>query len=231
MPAFFSKPSYTSIHHELTLIDYQTKKIKFNPKDVQHTKLVSDCVQSVKDNLANLQMTDIKMTSGFALGTAAFLLSYILPFSVVATVAFSYAAYQLAKRQQAYLEYTYALENLAKCCAWSLGEVSNLEIKDNPVIQEMIDTLAPLTSTQQLRDFIDERVEEEFINQAEKAKENITIFDEQLDKEKATLYFKIYGYKQGGFLAILEGLGYAVRTGYNSLSSYVTPMFSSHSPT
>lgn len=233
MPAFFSKPSRILVDHEITLAEYEAKKVKFNPNDTQHTKLVSDCAHLVRERLNHLQLIDKNMTAGFALGTAAFLLSYILPFSVVSTAAFSYAAYQLAKREQAYVEYTSALENLSKCCIWTLGEVSRNnahEVKNNLAVQEMIATLAPLTSIQQLSGFIDDGIKEEFIRKAEKLKENITMFDEHLDKEKADLYFKIYGYKQGGFLAILEGMGYAVKTGFASLAAAVASMLPNNSP-
>ncbi len=235
MPAFFSRPSNSLVEHELTLVDYQTKNVKFNPDDVQHTQLVTACAQSVRDKLKNLQTIDIKMTAGFALGTAALCLSYILPFTLVATAGFAYGTYQLGRRQHAYAEYTSALENLSKSCVWALGEVSSeptkhVEIKNHPAIKEMIATLAPLTSSQQLRDFIDDSVEDEYISDAEQTRENMTLFDEHLDREKVDLYFKIYGYKQGGFLAILEGMGYAIVSGFTAIKTAVTSCMPHHSP-
>ena len=233
MPAFFSRPSNSLVEHELTLVDYQAKKVKFNPDDVQHTQLVTACAQSVRDKLKNLQVIDIKMTAGFALGTAALCLSFILPFTLVAAAGFAYATYQLGRRQHAYAEYTSALENLSKSCIWTLGEVSpdqKQTLESHPVIREMIATLAPLTSSQQLRDFIDNSVEDEYVSEAEKTRENLTLFDEHLDSEKRDLYFKIYGYKQGGFLAILEGMGYAVVNGFTALKTAVTSFMPCHSP-
>lgn len=226
--AFFAHPSNPQVEHEKTLIDYQTNKVKFNPKIGLHTQLVNQCSVAVQTKLANLQMTDIKMTSGFGVGTAAFLLSFVFaPFAALAIVAFAYASYQLAKRQQAYLDYTYALENLSKCCIWTLGEVDDKqdkhgEITSHPDIIQMRDTLAPLTSTQQLRDFIDDSKEDQLIAEADKIKAQITLFDRHLDKEKADLYFKIYGLNQGGFLAILEGVGYVIKTGFISLKNAIT---------
>ncbi|BCA97050.1 hypothetical protein TUM19329_34110 [Legionella antarctica] len=235
MLAFFSRPSDSLVEHELTLVNYQTKKVEFDPRDVQHTQLVTDCAQSVKEKLKNLQTIDIKMTAGFALGTAALCLSYILPFSLVATAGLAYGAYQLGRRQHAYAQYINALENLSKSCVWTLGEVdseqsSRVDIKNHPAIKEMIATLAPLTSSQQLRDFIDDRVEEEFVSEAQQIRDNFTLFDEHLDREKVDLYFKIYGYKQGGFLAILEGMGYAIVSGFIALKTAVTPLMPCHSP-
>jgi hypothetical protein len=227
MPVFFTQPTNTLIAAETTLASYQATKRKFDPKDVLHNTLVSNCAAAVREKLSVLQSTDIKMTSGFALGTAALLLSYVLPFSLVATVAFAYGAYQLAKRQQAYADYKHALENLSKCCIWTLGEVNQDKVKahevtQNEAIHDMMITLAPLTSAQQLRDFIDDTVEDELIDEANKVKAQVMVFDHHLDKEKMDLYFKIYGYNQGGFLAIFEGLGFAIKNGFNSFASYVS---------
>jgi len=216
MPAFFSTPSNILVQHEVTLIDYQAKKVKFNPDDMAHKNLVSECTQSVSDRLKALQQIDIKITIGFSLGSAALLASYFLPFWPIAIVGFAYGAYQMGRRKQAYVEYTSALENLAKCCIWTLGEVSaeeahNKKIMNTPEITRMIDTLAPLTNTQQLRDFIDDKVEDDYIEEANAVKKEMTLFDKHLDEEKVDLYFKIYGYKQGGFLAVLSGIGYAIK--------------------
>ena len=232
--AFYAQPSNPLVLDETILVSYQAKKVKFDPKDDQHKDLVTRCAAAVRQKLSALQTIDIKMTAGFALGTAALLLSYILPFSIVATVAFAYGSYQLAKRQQAYLDYTYALENLSKCCIWSLSEVNDLEahnhaITNNEAIREMIDTLAPLTSTQQLRDFIDDKIEDELVKEANQVREHVTLFDKHLDKEKADLYFKVYGYKQGGFLAIMEGMGFAIKNAFTSLANTISSKFSSRS--
>ncbi len=230
----FPKPSNILVEHEQTLTECLAKKVKFNPHDPLHTQLITSCAQSVKDRLANLQSTDIKIASGFAIGIAALLLSYFLPFSLVAIAGFAYGSYQLSQRQYEYAEYTYALENLTKCCVWVLGEVSlenpqNNAISDSPVVKEMLATLAPLTSTEQLREFIDDKIGNGLIKEIEKIKENITLFDKHLDKEKVDLYFKIYGYKQGGFLAILSGIGYAILNGFSALGSSIVACFSSKS--
>ncbi len=234
MPHFFSKPSNILVEHEQTLTECLAQKVKFNPNDPLHTQLITSCAQSVKDRLANLQSTDIKITCGFAIGIAALLLSYFLPFTVVAIAGFAYGSYHLSQRQYEYAEHTHALENLSKCCAWVLGEVSledlqSNAISDSPAVKEMLATLAPLTSTEQLREFIDEKIGNGLIKEIEKIKENITLFDKHLDKDKVDLYFKIYGYKQGGFLAILSGIGYAILNGLSALVSPVVSCFSSKS--
>lgn len=231
MPYFFSTPSNLLVEHELALVEFQAKKVKFNHQDPLHTKLVTACAKSVRDKLADLQSIDIKITAGFALGTAALFLSYILPFALVATTAFAYASYQLGKRQAAYLDYTSALENLSKCCIWTLGVVSPEQARDpefmnNPAIEDMKTTMAPLMSSQQLRDFIDDKVEDGVIAEADQIKKDIMIFDEHLPKEKVDLYFKIYGYKQGGFLAILEGVWATISSGFTSLKTAITSKFS-----
>ncbi|CEG55503.1 conserved protein of unknown function [Legionella fallonii LLAP-10] len=234
MPHFFTKPSNILIEHELTLAEYLARKVKFNPNDPLHTQLITSCAQSVKERLANLQSIDIKMTAGFAIGIAALLLSYFLPFTLVAIAGFAYGSYQLAQRQYAYAEHSSALENLSKSCLWVLGDVNveqqrNHALNNVPAVQEMITTLAPLTSTEQLRELIDTSIGEVLLQEIEKIKENITLFDEHLDKEKMDLYFKIYGYKQGGFWAISSGIGYAIKNGFSALASTISSCFSSAS--
>ena len=234
MPSFFATPSSTLVEHESILIGYQTKKVKFNPNDLQHIKLVSDCALSVRDRLNNLQEIDKKITAGLSFGIAALSLSYFLPFSFLAAGGFIYSAYQMGRRRHAYVEYTSALENLSKCCIWTLGEIpqeiiKQTEIIENLAIKEMIITLAPLTSAQQLRDFIDDKVEDEIVIESDKIKSDTTLFDQHLDKEKMDLYFKIYGYKQGGFLSILEGVAYAIKNGFIALKTAVVSMVHSDS--
>lgn len=223
MPSFFVKPSNTSFKHALTLTQYQDKKVKFNPNDPAHIELLEDCTRSVQQTLKSLQAIDIKITIGFALGTTALGLSYLLPFLSLAAVAgFAYSAYQIGLRKHVYTEYTDALENLAKCCIWTLGEVSSKAVTENEAVKAMINTLAPVTSEQQLRDFIDDKVENQFIKQADHVKEELTFADYHLNQEQNRLYFKIYGYKQGNFLDILQGVGYAIKNGFNALKDAIT---------
>ncbi|MCL9682990.1 hypothetical protein [Legionella maioricensis] len=73
-------------------------------------------------------------------------------------------------------------------------------------------------------------MEHEYVSEAEKTREDMTLFDEHLDREKVDLYFKIYGYKQGGFLAILEGMGYAVVNGFSALKTAAMSIMPCHSP-
>ncbi|WP_133127967.1 hypothetical protein [Legionella nagasakiensis] len=216
MPAFFQKPSNALFEHAATLSDYQGK-VPFNPDDPQHTTLLTDCSRSVREKLHGLQTIDKKIVIGFSLGVLAFGLSWILPLSIVAAGAFAYAAYQWGRRQQAYADYTQALENLVKCCIWTLGDVKQERVIDHPAVKEMIDTLAPVTSAQQLRDFIDDRVEDGFVERAEETKRNTELLDQHLNQEQADLYYKIYGYQQGGVLAILKGIGYAIKNGFKTL--------------
>lgn len=235
MPHFFAKPTNLLVRHEQTLDKSLANKVKFNPRDPLHTELITSCSQAVKDRLANLQTTDIKITCGFAIGVAALLLSYFLPFTVVAIAGFAFGAYYLSQRQAEYAEHTHALENLSKCCAWVLGEVSLEDVRNNALsesaeVKEMLATLAPLASTEQLREFMDAKISNELIKEIEKIKENITLFDKHLDKEKVDLYFKIYGYQQGGFLAILSGIGYAILNGFSMLGSSIVSCFKSNPP-
>lgn len=216
MLSFFSKPANELFEHALTLSEYQGR-IKFNPEDLQHQTLLTECTRSVQEKLHSLQTIDKKIVIGFSLGILALGLSWILPVNVVAVGAFAYAAYQLGRRKQAYIEYTQALENLVKCCIWTLGQVEKDSITNHPAVKGMIDVLAPVTSAQQLRDFIDDRVEDGFVEQAEETKKQTELLDQHLNQEQADLYYKIYGYQQGSILAILKGIGYIIKNGFKTV--------------
>ena len=222
MPALFKKLSTQLGEHRTTLAEIS--QIPFNHTVPDHTKLVDECTQVVKEKLRALQLVDKKMTIGFSLGVAALSLSWLFPvLGIVATAGIAYGAYQLGKRQQAYLEYETALENLSQCCVWCLGKVPPAEAKTHEIVtnasvQEMIKTLAPITSAQQLNEFVDVTVKAEVGAAADHTRKEQTVFDHHLDKEKADLYFNIYGYKQGGFLAILKGIGYAIKSTFTSVA-------------
>ncbi|KTD23366.1 Uncharacterised protein [Legionella lansingensis] len=221
--SFFAKPSISSFEHTLLLVEYHEKKVKFNPEDPAHIKLLEGCSRMMKHKLERLQAIDAHATAGFATGFGALSLSWFLPLSMAAMVGFAYGSYQLGQRKTAYVEYTEALENLARCCVWSLGDVKDSsELRKSPAIQEMIRTLAPVTNDAQLREFIDDKVEEEFIEDAKSIRDDIKFFDHQLSQEENQMYFKIYGYKHGSFLDILQGISYAIQTGFNALKQACT---------
>ncbi|KTC84197.1 hypothetical protein [Legionella brunensis] len=217
--SFFVKPSNTLFEHSTTLALYNDKKVPFNAEDPAHRKLIDDCTRTVKEKLQALQAMDVKIATSFSLGTIALGLSYILPLTLVAGGCFAYGAYQLGQRKFAYGEYTEALENLAKCCRWSLGTVRNENVLKNETINGMITTLAPLTTAQDLRDFIDDKFEDQVIEQAEDTKQNLDFLEHHLNQKEQELYFQIYGYKQGGFLNILNGIAYAIKNSFNALKS------------
>ena len=222
MPHFFSNPFAASVEHSQRLTQYDTSSILFNAVDSAHTQLLADCTLAVKQKLSALQAVDKKVLIGFSVGTAAFALSYLLPFGTIALGAFAYGAYQLGQRERAYIEYKNALENLIGCCKWSLGTVADKTIINNGCIRDMIITLAPLTNELQLRDYIDDKYEDVFMKQADTTKAHTSVMNYPLNQEEATLYYKIYGYEQGGAMAMLEGLKYAIVNGFNALKRKVT---------
>jgi hypothetical protein len=198
------------------------KLVAFNLEDVLHTGLLSDCARETQRNLLALQTIDRNVMKGFAVGIAAFTLSYIFPIGLLATAGFVYAGYQMGCRSRAFVDYQNALDNLVNCCKWSLGGVKNEATLENSGIKEMINTLAPLINADQLRELIDDNYEEQVVDDATKTNSNLTVMNHLLNREEATLYFKVYGYKQGGSLDMLYGLKYAIANAYNYLKETVT---------
>lgn len=225
MKSFFSNPTHRTALHAQRLESYKQSPVVFNEHDTAHTDLITQCTQDVKQKLLALQKIDRQALIGFSLGTAAFGLSFLLPFGLLATTAgFAYGTYQLGLRKQAYQDYVSALENLMDCCRWSLSGVGDQNsIKQNAPLQEMITTLAPITNESQLRECIDVQYESIFVKQAANTRSKTSVMGYQLDPQAATLYYTIYGYEQGGVLAILQGIGYAIVNALKALKRALTP--------
>jgi len=222
MPALFKKKSNASYEYANQLHQFGLNE-PFNPDTQPHKDLLTNCSNAVKEKLLMLQSIDKKMTIGFAVGVAAFALSWLPGFGMLAIAGIAYGAYQMGQRAKAYNEYEEALENLCNCCRWALGERVSPEIKTCPAVTNMMETLAPLTNATQLAAFIDDSVEDELIEQAAKIKgEGAEFLGTTLDKEKTDLFYKIYGYEQGGAFAILEGIGYAIKSAAVSVKNFFT---------
>ena len=214
MPTIFRRKSTESDEHANMLVALQVNHTVFEPETDAHKNLLINCSNAVKEKLFILQQIDKKMTIGFAVGAAALVLSWIFPISLLATAALIYGAAQYGYRQQAYKEYNEALENLRNCCEWSLGEgqVKDTSVVSHPAIRDMMTALYPLMDEPTLRLLIDDEVEQVFIAEHQRlAADGLDIGQTHLNKEQATLYFKIYGYGQGGPFAILEVIGYAIK--------------------
>jgi len=214
MPTIFRRKTTASDEHANMLVTLQVNGTVFQAEPDTHEILLINCSIAVKEKLFILQQIDQKMAIGFALGAAALVLSWIFAISILATAALIYGAVQYGYRQQAYKEYNEALENLRNCCEWSLGEgqVQDKSVVNHPAVREMMTTLYPLMDEPTLRLLIDDEVEQAFIDEHQRlAADGLDVGQTHLDKEQATLYFKIYGYGQGGPFAILEVIGYAIK--------------------
>ena len=221
MPSFFQNPFTVSVEYGQKLRSYQDHTVPYNRNDESHTGLLDKCVIDVKRTITALQIIDRNALRGFALGTAAFGLSYILPLGVVAIAGFAYGAYQLGLRERANIEYKSALENLILCCKWSLGTVTDKAVINDGVVKSMITTLAPLTNEDELREYIDDQYEDIFVKAADDSRKHTSVMNYPLNQEETTLYYQIYGHGQGGALAILQGLKYAIINGFNALKQSI----------
>ncbi|ASQ45407.1 hypothetical protein [Legionella clemsonensis] len=218
--SFYTNPSKKLFEHHSILSSHIAKHVTFNPKDLGHTTLIKEATSLLAGKLRALQSLDTKIAASISLGTFAWGLSFILPVGFFAAGCFAYGAYQLGQRKAAYAEYTSALENLAMCCTWTLGNVDNHRIeafKNDEVLNAMITALAPVTSAQHLRDFIDDKIEEHYVVHASQVKDHIRLFDHELNQEENKLYFKIYGYKQGNFFDILQGIAFAIKNSFRAV--------------
>jgi len=83
--------------------------------------------------------------------------------------------------------------------------------------------MSPLFNEQQLRDYIDDKYEDFFIKKAEDETKDITVYDHKLDAQEKDLFSKVYGFEQGGIVAIFEGIGHVIANAVSSLQSAMKP--------
>ena len=207
----------------MTVKECIKKSISFDPTSFIYPRLVTEATSEVTRKLDALKKIDANMMMGFALGAAAFTLSWILPFTTIAIAGFAYGAYHLGLRQNAYNDYAESLEALKQVCDWTLNmhnvQKATANMKCEPV-KNMMALLVTLMNETQLRDVLNDKIEDQFVAQAKQnnGKEVQVQGLKLLDAEQAkNLNFKVYGYEQGGFLAVLQGIGYAIRSGFYGL--------------
>lgn len=223
MPRLFVAPRILTQANLLD--DYMQRRLAFNPQDLVHLSLIENCAVDLSIHLRRVQAIDKQIVAALALGFSALALSTLLPVGIIAVTSIAYAAYAYGTRQTAYKEYQQALDNLVKCCIWSLGQVEDQGIRNLAQINLMIETLAPLTSENQLRDFIDDAVEEGFVQDAEEIRARVVAFDERLNQEQVGLFYGLYGYQQGSFSQVFNGLRYIVAEGFRTLKEKVQSLF------
>ena len=231
MARLFKSPTSTVANHRSQLNSYwddelSKPKVKFNINEPAHLMLIGECTKTLVHKLEKLQAIDTRIVGAFSLGVAALALSWILPVGLLAVAAFAYGAYKMSERQNAYAEYTQALENEAACCAWSLGDVPGNDVKylENPVLKPMVTALGHVMNHVQLKKLIDDDIEDVAINQSDKAQKNDEDFIPGLPREEQkNLFYKIYGYEQGSFLNILQGSAYAIQAGWRALTGNANP--------
>ena len=158
------------------------------------------------------------MIRGFSVGTAAYVLSYLLPFTTVAIAGIGYGCWYLHARQTAAMEYAQALENLISCYTWTLGRKQAANIEDAVCINQMINALAPLTTNKQLLKIADTEYHGAISQKATAMRRQTVIDGHRLNKEEQDLCYGLYGYKQGGFFAVLQVISYLFRYSYSALT-------------
>lgn len=178
----------------------------FDPALNNNLVFLTGRTEALKNKLSELQNLDKNIIAGLAVGTTAFALSSLLPFGVSASIAgFGYSAYYIGKREAVAKEYRAALSDAVKCLTWALSQVTN-DSHQCQQVNELFDVLSPLMSEDQIRDVIDDQVEEEFVEKAKN--QTVDLFDRPLNKQEKALVYGIYGYKQGGVLDVGKGLWY-----------------------
>ena len=87
----------------------------------------------------------------------------------------------------------------------------------------MVKALAPLTKNSQLQKVIPDSQDDDILHAAEVARKDTMVMDHKLSEKEANLYYKMYGFQQGGYFAIFEGMGYAIANAWTALKSKIMP--------
>lgn len=236
MPDFFKDTFGTTINYatdarEFIALRNQIATVKqqnFDHQNPLHTGLLNDSTAFFIKKRDALQTLDRHIITGLAIGMAASIASLILPLSTIAIGCFAYSCYCLGARTQAQQEYHAALDQLVECCQWSLGNAAQIE--ESASIKNMIATLAPPTTNEQLRSFVSITVADQVCQLADEA-ENASMlntFGSSLDKNQTNAYQSLYGYQKGGVLDAIKTLYYfakqAVLWGKNKFTSQQAPL-------
>lgn len=200
-------------------------RIPFSNQNPEHIGLIRDCTQLTRDKLTLLQAIDVKIVSAFALGLSAFLASWVFPLTYLAVIGFSYAAYQIARRQQVYADYNYCLENLEACCAWSVGptQANAGDMLTIPAIEEMLNVLCSVMSKSQLHKIIAANVQNPAIAQSEQRlldeiARNPLLPDATIEQQRDLLY-RLYGQSQGSSISMIQCLAFIIRHAWRTVTS------------
>ena len=226
MPALFKKitPNQNYINAELLKQELEANA-QFDAATHSHNDLINKCSKEVTKTLKELQNIDKKILIGTCLTLGAFGLSFIFPMGMLVTAGLAFTAYQFGQRQSAYKNYEDALINIRDCCKWSLGSISRQSgyMKDHAPLTNMMKVMSPLFNEQQLRDYIDDKYEDFFIKKAEDETKDITVMDHKLDAQEKDLFSKVYGFEQGGIVAIFEGISHVIANAVSSLQAAMKP--------
>jgi hypothetical protein len=240
MPKLFKSPTAKMLEQRFKLSQYWNDdatvnqiRVPFNLVDPNHITLVKDCTETLNEKLAAIQAIDKKIVGAFALGFGSLVASCFLPLSILAfttIAAFTTAAYLMSKRQTAYAELTYARENLEACCGWSVGKVApemDNEFKGNEHIKNMMDALAPVMLKEQMKDIIEDRIEDALIDGAEQnfdsSVRNNPLMQGFSSADQKTLIHNLYAKDQGSYFYIFQAAALIVQTAYKSASGLFKP--------
>ena len=218
----------------------------FSLDNQDHIGYFNRCTACFKENSVILKNIDMKIMTGIAIVIAASTLSF-LPFAGVAFwLGLGTAAYYLQQRSLAYSNYEQSLTLLVANCNWSLGKVpdnanTDLLVK-NSCIRDMMAALYPVLTETQVKNLIDDRIENAFAEELRAYDEKFRLpvstnaenslelsTDERIALSKKSAEFSrcIYGFNKGNptdfldaFLSFLPDLYNAANKGVQKLSHW-----------
>lgn len=222
---FLSTPAPTASE---SVITHKTINPIFNPESKPNQILLTNTTATLMNKLAELQDLDKGIMIGLAVGITTFTLSSLLPFGVTMAIAsFGYSAYCIGKREQLAMEYRAALSDAVECLKWTLLNVTENkqgeDVLDSNEVRALFDALSPLMSEEQIRDAIDDNVEDIFVEQA--GNRVLDLFGRNLNKEEKALVYGIYGYERGGVVDLAKGLWYLACKVAHQIAQSVKSLF------
>ncbi|PJD93463.1 MAG: hypothetical protein CK426_08775 [Legionella sp.] len=211
-----------------------------------HTSFITACVKLFSEKELALKSLDQKIISSLIVGMVGSSLSFIPFVSYFGALGWGSTVYFLAQRNTAVAEYEESLKLLVATCNWSLGqtaEENTQKLTQAKVIRDMMTCLYPVLTEKQVRDLIDDKIENEFIAELQAHDKQSfqqaglnSLFaskseNENLLRSKRSAEFNrcIYGYNKGkpmdyldAFLSIFPDLYQATLDGFQKLQHWYT---------
>ncbi len=219
------------------------KPIKpFDLNSKEQIEYLENAVSLFNERFEQLKEIDLKINASVAIAVATTSILTFFPFaSVLSIIGWGASIYYMKQRATAYVEYQESLKLLVGTCNWCLGKLEKEHVKEehlneyseqlsnNDAIRNMMTSLYPVLTKDQVGHLIDDRIEgkfkAEFDEYEKKFQRGYEPQDQSkrkddsiaLSKKSAELIRCIYGFHKGGAIDFLDAIASALPDLYRKM--------------